>query len=299
MIHSKTKNMRNTEKDIMRIIAHNDALKNIPFIINRNDTEGYIYCIENRIFDGYNQPIYKISSTVNIENMLNDHNIAYFENCKLLKKIKVPRKLFYEYMMILKLHKYRIKPNKNFYINFQKINKAFDEMEELLQSKPEEEIHSFYLSYFSSFNSKMYCITNLEIPQIANYLPEIKFKKKSMKINLNDDTIGYIYWIECPYIKQYFNNKIQIIIPSITEVVPWIKSNFLDDIKILKVLKIEYFGIGKNMLHELLYLNNIKGCYYALSNEQVVKSLDIIQKYYNTYSDKFSLNFAFGQRALT
>lgn len=287
------------KKDLFRIMAHNEAFKQIPFIINQNDLEGYLYCIENKLFNGYNQPIYKISGTVNIQNMLDDHNTTYFENCNILKKIKVPRKQFYEYMMILRLHKYRVVPNKNFYVNFKNISKAFDEMEELLQSKPEEDIHIFYLNYFNSFNSKTYCSINLEITKIADYLPEIKlYKKKSMKINPNDNNVGFIYWIEHPYIKKYFNNKIQIIIPSISNDVPWIKSNFLEDVKIIKIMKIQFFGIGKNMLYELLYLHNIKGCYYILTKEKVIETLELIQKYYDTYPNKFELNFAFGQRVL-
>lgn len=299
MTENKTKNMKETEKDILRIMAHNNALENIPFKINYNDMEGYIYCIENKMFNGYNEPVYKISSTVNIENMLDDHNVTYFENCKILKKIKVPRKQFYEYMMILKLHKYRIKSNKNFYVNINKINNAFDEMEEFLSYKSEEKIHSFYLNYFKTFNPSTYCNLNIEINKIADYLPEIKLsKKKSMKINLNNDSFGYIYWIEHPYIKQHFNNKIQIIIPSISEEIPWIKSNFIEDIKVIKTIKIDYFGIGKNMLYELLYLYNIKGGYYIISKEQVNKTFDLIQKYYEKYPDKLELNFAFGQRVL-
>jgi hypothetical protein len=299
MTDFKTKNMKKTEKDVSRIILHNKALESIPFKINQKDVEGHLYCIENKLFDGYNQPIYKVSSTVNIENMLDDHNTTYFSKCNLIKQVKVPRKLFYEFMIILRLHKYRVSPTKNFYINLKKINKAFDELDLLLKTKTEEEIHNFYLNYFNSFDPKTYCITNLEIAKVADYLPEIKLsKKKSMKINLNMETSGYIYWIEHPYIKRYFNNKIQIIIPSISEEVPWIKSNFLEDIKIIKVFKIQHFGIGKNMFYELAYLNNIKGCYYQISKEQIIKLFDLIEKYFNTYPDIFQLNFAFGQRAL-
>ena len=102
-----TKNKINNDKNIDFIFRHNKAMDLIPFVINKNDIEGYVYCIENKLFNGYSEPIYKISSTVNIENMLESHNATYFENTELLKKIKVPRKLFYEYMLILKLHKYR------------------------------------------------------------------------------------------------------------------------------------------------------------------------------------------------
>ena len=94
------------EVDINRIVAHNKALNLIPFIINQNDIEGYIYCIENKLFDGYSEPIFKVSSTVNIENMLKDHDANYFDNTLLIRKIQVPRKLFYAYMIILRLHKY-------------------------------------------------------------------------------------------------------------------------------------------------------------------------------------------------
>lgn len=295
----KTKIMKNTEKDISRIMKHNNALEKIPFVINKNDSEGYIYCIKNKLFEGYSEPIYKVSGTININKMLISHNTCYLENTILVRKLKVPRKLFYEYMMILRLYKYRINNNKCFYINLNKINKAFDEMENMLNTKNEDEIHSFYLNYFESFNQDIYCNQNLKINKIANYIPEIKLnKKKTLKINLNDDNCGYIYWIEHPYIKTYFNNKIQILIPSSSNDVPWIKSNFLEDITVVKIVKLNFFGIGKNMFYELTYLNNIKSCFYQFSKEDVIKIFNLIDKYFNTYNNKFELNFAFGQRVL-
>ena len=117
-----------------------------------------------------------------------------------------------------------------------------------------------------------------------------------MKINLNSDRSGYIYWIEHPYIKDYFNNKIQIIIPTVSEDIPWIKSNFIEDIKIIKILEVKYLDIAKNMLYELGYLYNIKTYYYIISKELVYEIFELIDKYFKTYTDKFQLNFSFGQR---
>lgn len=287
----------NKQKDIDRMFNHNKALENIPFIINQKDVEGYIYCIENKLFNGYSEPIYKISSTVNVINMLNDHNTTYFENTLLIRKIHVPRKLFYEYMIILRLNKYRISKNKNFYVNLKEINIAFDELEKLLKTKTESYIHDYYLKFMDNFDEKKYCSIPLKLIKNANYLPEIKLsKKKSMKINLNSNNEGYIYWIEHPYIKDYFNDKIQIIIPSISKEVPWIKSNFVEDIKIIKVVKVKYLDIAKNIIYELAYLYNVKIYYYIITKELVIKLFDVIDKYFNTYSDKFQINFALGKR---
>lgn len=297
MSYIKTINMKKKEVDIDRIVAHNRALELIPFTINQLDIEGYIYCVENKLFDGYSEPVYKISSTVNIENMLKDHDTSYFVNTLLIRKIQVPRKLFYEYMMVLRLHKYRINSNKNFYINLKKINKAFDELENLLKTQSQEQIHIFYLKFMDNFNETTYCSKNIEIIKIADYIPEIKLsKKKSMKFNLNSDRSGYIYWIEHPYIKTYFNNAIQIIIPSVSDLVPWIKSSFIEDIKIIRVLKVKYLDIAKNMVYELAYLYNIKTFYYSISRERIIQIFQLIEKYFESYKDKFQLNFAFGQR---
>ena len=297
MSYKKTINMVKKEEDINRIVSHNKAINLIPFIINQNDREGYIYCIENKLFDGYTEPVYKISSTVNIENMLKDHDANYFENTLLIRKIQVPRKLFYEYMIILRLHKYRISPNKNFYINFKEINKAFDELENFLNTKSQDQLHIYYLKFMDNFNNKTYCSWNNQISKIADYIPEIKLsKKKSMKYNLNSDKSGYIYWIEHPYIKSYFNNNIQIIIPSVSDSVPWIKSCFIEDIKVIKILKVKYLDIAKNILYELAYLYNIKTYYYSISKERIIEIFNLIEKYFTTYPDKFQLNFAFGQR---
>ena len=290
-------NKINKEKDINRMFLHNNVLERIPFIINHKDVDGYIYCIENNLFKGYSEPIYKISSTVNIDNMLNDHDSTYFENTLLIRKIHVPRKLFYEYMIILRLHKYRVSSNKNFYINLKEINIAFDELENLLGNKSQDYIHDYYLKFMDSFNEKIYCSIILKLTKKPDYLPEIKLtKKKSMKINLNSDRSGYIYWIEHPYIKDYFNNKIQIIIPTVSEDIPWIKSNFIEDIKIIKILEVKYLDIAKNMLYELGYLYNIKTYYYIISKELVSEIFELIDKYFKTYTDKFQLNFSFGQR---
>jgi hypothetical protein len=293
----KNSNIINKQKDIDRIFDHNNVLKLIPFIIGKQDIGGYVYCVENKLFDGYSEPVYKISSTISIENMLNDHNTTYFQETLLVRKIRVPRKLFYEYMLILRLNKQRIKSNKNFYINLKEINKAFDELEQLLKNKSENDIHEYYLNFMADFKKSEYCSTLLKITKRSNYLPEIKLtKKKSMKINLNSDNSGYIYWIEHPYIKEYFNDKIQIIIPSVSPDVPWIKSNFIEDIQIIKVLNVKYLDIAKNMLYELGYLYNIKSCYYIIPKDLIIEIFELIDKYFKTYGDKFQLNFAFGQR---
>jgi hypothetical protein len=299
MSYGKTINMKNKEKDIERIIAHNKVLDLIPFNMGRMDMEGWVYCLENKLFAGYSEPVYKISSTVNIEHMLQDHDTNYFDNSLLIKKVQVPRKLFYEYMLMLRLNKYRINPNKNFYTNLKEITKAFDELENLLKTQAQDKIHDYYLSFMNNFDIGKYCISGIKIAHVADYIPEAKlYKKKSMKINQNSDNSGYIYWIEHPYIKTYFNNGVQIIIPSLSVSVPWIKSCFIEDIKIIKVLEVEYLDIGKNMLYELGYLYNIKGFYYAMPKKRVIQILDLIEKYFTTYTDKFQLNFAFGQRVL-
>lgn len=299
MTNIETTNKINKQKDIERMFNHNKVLELIPFMINRQDIDGYVYCIENNLFNGYSEPIYKISSTVNIENMLNDHDSTYFENTLLIRKIHVPRKLFYEYMIVLRLHKYRISSNKNFYINLKEINVAFDELENLLKNKSQDYIHEHYLNFMNNFDKSKYCSIPLKITQKSKYLPEIKLtNKKTMKINLNSDKCGHIYWIEHPYIKDYFNNKIQIIIPSLSDEVPWIKSSFIEDIKIIKVLNVKYLDIAKNMLYELAYLYNIKTYYYVISKELITEIFDLIEKYFKTYTDKFQLNFAFGQRTL-
>ena len=292
-----TKNKINNDKNIDFIFRHNKAMDLIPFVINKNDIEGYVYCIENKLFNGYSEPIYKISSTVNIENMLESHNATYFENTELLKKIKVPRKLFYEYMLILKLHKYRICPNKNFYVNLNEINKAFDELEKLLKNKTQDYIHVHYLKYMDNFDINSYCSKPLKIINKSTNLPEIKlFKKKNLKINMNSNNSGFIYFIEHPYIKNYYDDKIQILIPTKENKVPWINSNFIEDIKILRVLNVEYLDVAKNMIYELTYFYNIKTYYYATQQKNIFDLLDLIEKYFTTYSDKLQLNFAFGQR---
>lgn len=299
MSDTKTKNKINIEKDIDRMFLHNKVLEKIPFVISKQDIDGYIYCIENNLFNGYTDPIYKISSTININNMLNDHDFTYFNNTLLIRKIHVPRKLFYEYMIILRLHKYRISSNKNFYKNLKEINIAFDELETLLQNNSKDFLHDYYLNFMNKFDKNKYCSIPLQINKQSDSLPEIKLsKKKSMKINLNSDKCGYIYWIEHPYIKNYFNNKIQIIIPTVSNEVPWIKSNFIENIKIIKVLNVKYLDIAKNMLYELGYLYNIKTYYYVISKEAITEIFELIEKYFKTYIDKFQLNFAFGQRVL-
>ena len=168
------------EKDLNRIDKHNKALEKIPFIMNSaKDITGYLYCIENKLFDGYSESIYKVSSTVNIVNMLKEHDVNYFVDSVLIRKLLVPKKLFYEYMMILRLNKYRINPNKNFYVNLKEINKAFDEMEKILNSNvSQEKIHSYHLTFMNDFKSENYCNLKLDINKIANYLPEIKLAKK-------------------------------------------------------------------------------------------------------------------------
>jgi hypothetical protein len=285
------------EKDIERIFLHNKALEQIPFSLGKADVEGWVYCLSNDIFNGYLNRIYKIGSTVNIENMLKETNLSYFESCTIIRQIYVPRKIFYEYMLVLRLNKYRVNSKKSFYYDIDEINKAFDELEFLLENKTQDYIHDYYLNFMNNFSIDNYCRKLNPVVKICTKNPEIKLtKKKQMKIDLNSDKSGFIYWVEHPYIKDYFNNKIQIIIPSPSEEIPWSKNNFVEDIKIIRVLQVKYLNLAKNMLFELGYRYNIKSFYYLITKETIIKIFDLIDKYFKNYPDKFQLNFAFGQR---
>lgn len=289
--------MNRKKKEIDIMFKHNDALTKIPYVNNKNENEGYIYCIENSLFDGYSQKIYKVASTVNINKMIKEHNSTYFTETKILKQLKVKKKSFYEYMMILRLNKFRIKENKNFFINLNEIIKAFDEMETLINSKKEQEIHEYYLKYIDDFDKTKYCNIKLNIVNVNNNIP-VKIYTKNKSINLNLDNNGFIYWLKHPYINTYYNDNIQIILISKIDEPIWIKSNFIEDIEIIKKIPIHYIGIAKMMLYELAHSYHIKTHYYNTTSTQIDKILCLIQKYFNMFSDKIQLHFAFSQRVI-
>lgn len=286
------------KKDIERMFVHNNCLKLIPFSINQNDSEGYIYCMETNFFSGYSQPIYKISSSVNMTRTIKEHETYYLSKVKIIRKIKVQSKLFYEYMLMLRLHKLRIKSTKSFYLNIEKITKYFDELEQLIETKTREEIHDYYLQFMNNFDSSTYCKYTLSINR-AKELPMIEMNNKSsVKLNLNSDDSGFIYVLDNQYLNQYYNNKIKIIICSKTPEIPLGKNFFIEDINIKKKIEVKYINIAKNMLKQLANNLNIKSFYYIINDQKLEEILNIIQKYFSTYSDKFQINFAFEQRAL-
>jgi hypothetical protein len=285
-------------KSIERIFLHNKCMDQIPFNINNNDTEGFIYCMETKFFSGYSQPIYKISSCVDIKKTIKEHESNYLLPVQILKKIKVKQKQFYEYMLILRLRKLRITPFKSFYVNIKKIIKYFEELEQLIETKTKEEIHDYYLKFMEDFDEKTYGKISLSIKR-ANELPMIDLNNKTqIKINLNSDDPGFIYICEHKYINEYYNKKIKIIICSKNEEIPWVKNMFIEDIVIKKQIKVKYINIAKNMIKQLGYNYNVKNFYYIISNEKLDEIIKIIQKYFDSYSGKFELNFAFEQRAL-
>jgi hypothetical protein len=298
--------MNNKKKEnLNRIFSHNKALENIGYKISNNDCEGYIYCIENSFFEGYSQDIYKIGGTQNIEKMIKESNTYYLTETKIIKTVKVPKKSFFEYLIMLRLHKYRIKAQRNFYINKEEINKAFDELEFLITNKnlnDKEEfnkIQDYYLRFIKNFDNNKYCKIKLEINKTINNITDLCINKnKIYKNNLNIENAGYVYWLEQPYIKKYFNEKVQILIPSLSINNPWKKSKFLEDVEIIKVFKLNNFGMGKYMFYELTHINNITSHYYQISKDEIINIFNLINKYFNTYSDKIQLNFAFNKRVL-
>jgi hypothetical protein len=73
------------------------------------------------------------------------------------------------------------------------------------------------------------------------------------------------------------------------------KTCFIENIHIIKTLKVEYISMAKHMLYNLTYLYNIKGFYYLISKEKIIQIFNLIEKYFTTFPDKFQLNFAFEQ----
>ena len=118
-----------------------------------NDSDGYIYCITNSIINIYNEKIYKLGNTLDLGGRLNKYNQLYFEPIITKNIIRVPYKYMFECLLFIKLDKYRIRKNKEFFMNYIKIRKELKKIEELVKKNDDIECVEKYYEYIKEENN--------------------------------------------------------------------------------------------------------------------------------------------------
>src|SRR3989337_423313 len=78
--------------------------------------KGHLYCLHNEMFDYYGKNVYKLGTSNNVDNRLNQYTTSYLENCQ-IKHIseKLDNKFYAESMLFFILDESRLKSSREFF----------------------------------------------------------------------------------------------------------------------------------------------------------------------------------------
>ena len=257
-----------------------------------NDTEGYIYCIKNSLYDVYNIEIFKLGNSHDLEERFSHYNNIYFENIEIIKELYVPYKYTYEYLLFVSLRNERIKSNREFFTNLNSIESEFKILENILKNSKlnnTEKLKKYLIHILKKISIEN--IMELEIPKniIINIVNrrEIKYiivpKKEKINITYKKDS-GFIHLLKIEEIDYNFENKIQYInvsnkkkISSMTE--------FLFSIKEKKKIQISNIHIAKILLKDMMNNKLIKNNYYECDEKFAIEIMNKIKEYFDNHKE--------------
>lgn len=112
---------------------------------NKNNEEGYLYCIYNKMYDVYGDNIYKLGNMKSMRRM-NSYVTPYLDPIEIkLVSNKIVDKNMGEKILFDILNKYRCKPNREFFnCDLEIIKKAIEDVELIFKNKPIEKLQELY-----------------------------------------------------------------------------------------------------------------------------------------------------------
>lgn len=274
-------------------LTYNDINSGILQYNLINDTEGYIYCIKNSLYDVYNIEICKLGNSYDLEKRYSDYNNIYFENIEVIKELNVPYKYTYEYLLFISLKNSRIKSNREFFTNLNLIELEFKILENiLLNSKLNntEKLKKYLVHILKKFSIEN--IMELEIPKnitinIVNKR-EIKYtivpKKEKINATYKKDKSGFIHLLKIEEIDHNFENKIQYIYVSNKKKINSM-TEFLFPIKEKKKIQISNIHIAKILLKDMMNNKLIKNNYYECDEKFAIEIMNKIKEYFVNHKE--------------
>ena len=99
----------------LKLKDEREKIKETILLFAEPKIEGYIYCIYNNIYNVYEEPIYKLGNTLDVERRLHEYDNMYVEKSILKKSLKVPHKMLFEFFIMCNLFVYITKIINNIY----------------------------------------------------------------------------------------------------------------------------------------------------------------------------------------
>ncbi len=258
-----------------------------------NDTEGYIYCIKNSLYDVYNIEIFKLGNSYDLEERFSFYNNIYFENIEVIKELYVPYKYTYEYLLFISLRNERVKSNREFFTNFNLIESEFKILENILKNSKlnnTEKLKKYLIHILKKFSIEN--IMELEIPKnitinIVNRR-EIKYtivpKKEKINAIYKKEKSGFIHLLKIEEIDHNFENKIQYIYVSNKKKISSM-TEFLFPIKEKKKIQISNIYIAKLLLKDMMNNKLIKNNYYECDEKFAIEIMNKIKEYFDNHKE--------------
>lgn len=254
----------------------------------KNDSEGYLYCIYNSIYQIYSTEIYKLGNAIELTNRMKKYNNNYFDEVKIMLSVKVPYKFMFETLIFIKLKNFRIKKNREFFTNYDLIKKEFEFIKKISEkNKPINSIEKYYdnvieniIENEKSLNEIKICKKIIFDLKTINYFDKFKNKIKNHVSNENNN--GYLLHLDIEEISFNFDNIIQVFM-----VVSNLKhdfTEFLTKVKVKNIIYIYDIKFVKYLLCDLLNNAHIKNKYFMCSNEKATDIVNKINYYYDYYS---------------
>lgn len=268
---------------------------------------GYIFIIRNSIYSVYNEKILILDYGKNRKSIEEKYKKKYIFQIEIIKSIKSENIGIIYNMLLIILNEYRIKWDKNFFVNEIELIKELEMVKIYLKKK--DGLESYINNIITRVNNFYGSIQNLKnqlnkkeiipikcVNPIEN-LNMIKIKKIKGTIELIKDysssirKYGFIVFVESELIEKYYKGKISYLIVS-NEYKELIESIFISEQKI-NSFRVYDYELCELMVKDKLGDVNISNGYYMCGKEKIIEVYVKIKGYFENYSELEKLKKAY------
>jgi len=295
-----------------------EKIKEYLLSIMAPEIEGYLYCLHNEYYNIYEVSFYKIGSTDLIDRRLLQFNKIYLSKCEVKRLIKVQHKLLFEFFMMCNLCKYRVSFVREYFINYDEINKEFTFLENLIKIKSYNELIDYYIdkilenksiNFIFDYENRVKINPNIDITDYFQLRFEIKNNnhtilnnfKNCLSINTDNKklvsndkiNIGYIKCLSYNSFNEYYGNNISLLLIDKTNDYNIINTYFIDSPNVIKILKVNYLDVSQFIINDLIGNKKINKYIYYYPILKMKSVIELIDYYNKTYTDKKSIYYSY------
>lgn len=286
--------LKNIKENIKKLPENNNYL--IKYCID-NDTNGYLYCITNNIFNVYNIETYKIGNSCNLIKRFKIYNNSYLELINIKNLVNVPFKTMFETLIFKKLKSYRLSFCREFFTNYENINNEFIKINEIVSNNNEiDALEKYYLYVIENdFIHNEKSIDNIHMNKKVEYnLVKLNYglKIKNKIINYNEKkSKGFILHLDMPEIRYNFDNNIKTVLMTKKKSISF--TEFLGKPTLISSLKVYDIKLARLLFYDMLNGTHIKNKYFECSQELLENTINRIREYFNKYSNSDKIKKAY------